>query len=32
MLLANDGALDGRQMIPAGWVRAATTRTAKHPL
>ncbi|MDQ3024554.1 MAG: beta-lactamase family protein, partial [bacterium] len=25
MLLANDGALDGRQIIPAGWVRAATT-------
>ena len=29
MLLANDGALDGRQIIPAGWVRAATTPSAK---
>jgi CubicO group peptidase (beta-lactamase class C family) len=29
MLLANDGALDGRQIIPAAWVRAATTPTAK---
>ncbi len=29
MLLANDGALDGRQIIPAGWVRAATTPPAK---
>jgi CubicO group peptidase (beta-lactamase class C family) len=29
MLLANDGALDGRQIIPAGWVRAATTPAAK---
>lgn len=25
MLLANDGALDGRQIIPAEWVRTATT-------
>jgi CubicO group peptidase (beta-lactamase class C family) len=25
MLLANDGALDGKQIIPAGWVREATT-------
>ncbi|MBK6395574.1 MAG: serine hydrolase [Betaproteobacteria bacterium] len=25
MLLANDGALDGRQIVPAQWVRAATT-------
>jgi CubicO group peptidase (beta-lactamase class C family) len=25
MLLANDGALGGRQIIPAAWVRAATT-------
>jgi CubicO group peptidase (beta-lactamase class C family) len=29
MLLANDGALDGRQIIPADWVRAATTPAAK---
>ncbi len=29
MLLANDGALDGRQIIPAAWVRAATTPSAK---
>jgi CubicO group peptidase (beta-lactamase class C family) len=29
MLLANDGALGGRQIIPAGWVRAATTPPAK---
>jgi CubicO group peptidase (beta-lactamase class C family) len=28
-LLASDGALDGRQIIPAGWVRAATTPPAK---
>ena len=28
MLLANDGKLDGRQIIPAGWVRAATTPSA----
>jgi CubicO group peptidase (beta-lactamase class C family) len=28
-LLANDGALDGRQIIPSGWVRAATTPPAK---
>ena len=27
-LLANDGALDGRQIIPAAWVRAATTPPA----
>jgi CubicO group peptidase (beta-lactamase class C family) len=25
LLLANDGALDGKQIIPAEWVRAATT-------
>ena len=25
LLLANDGAIDGRQVIPAAWVRAATT-------
>ena len=29
MLLANDGALDGRSIIPASWVRAATTPAAK---
>jgi CubicO group peptidase (beta-lactamase class C family) len=29
MLLANGGALGGRQIIPAGWVRAATTPPAK---
>jgi len=29
MLLANDGAQDGRQIIPAAWVRAATTPSAK---
>ncbi len=28
MLLANDGALDGRQIIPAAWVRAATIPAA----
>jgi CubicO group peptidase (beta-lactamase class C family) len=29
MLLANDGAQDGRQIIPTSWVRAATTPPAK---
>jgi CubicO group peptidase (beta-lactamase class C family) len=29
LLLANEGMLDGRQIIPAGWVRAATTPSAK---
>src|SRR5207344_2010911 len=29
MLLANDGALGGRQIIPAAWLRAATTPSAK---
>jgi CubicO group peptidase (beta-lactamase class C family) len=29
MLLANDGALDGRQIVPAAWVREATTPSAK---
>ncbi len=28
MLLANDGALDGRPIIPVGWVREATTPPA----
>jgi CubicO group peptidase (beta-lactamase class C family) len=28
MLLANDGVLDGKQIIPAGWVKAATTPPA----
>ncbi len=30
MLLANDGTLDGRQIIPAEWVRAATTPESEH--
>jgi len=30
MLLANDGVLDGRQIVPAEWVRAATTPESKH--
>ena len=30
MLLANYGALDGKQIIPAGWVKAATTAQAPH--
>jgi len=30
MLLANDGARDGRQIIPAAWVKAATTPSAPH--
>ena len=30
LLLANDGALDGRQIIPAAWVRAATTPESSH--
>lgn len=30
LLLANDGAMDGRQIIPADWVRAATTAEAPH--
>ena len=29
MLLANGGAVDGRQLIPAAWVRAATTAAAE---
>ena len=28
MLLANDGAVDGRQILPAGWVNAATSPSA----
>jgi CubicO group peptidase (beta-lactamase class C family) len=30
LLLANDGALGGRQVLPAAWVRAATTASAPH--
>ena len=30
MLLANYGALDGKQIIPAEWVKAATKPSAKH--
>jgi CubicO group peptidase (beta-lactamase class C family) len=30
MLLANHGALDGKQIIPAEWVKAATTPEAPH--
>jgi len=30
MLLANYGALDGKQIIPAEWVKAATTPQADH--
>jgi CubicO group peptidase (beta-lactamase class C family) len=30
MLLANDGALNGRQIIPSGWVKAMTTAEAAH--
>jgi CubicO group peptidase (beta-lactamase class C family) len=30
VLLANDGRLDGKQIIPAEWVRAATTAEAPH--
>ena len=30
MLLANYGALDGKQIIPAEWVKAATTAQAPH--
>ena len=30
LLLANDGALDGKQIIPAAWVRAATTPESPH--
>ncbi len=29
LLLAHDGARDGRQVIPAGWVQAATTPSAR---
>lgn len=30
LLLANDGALNGRQIVPAEWVRAMTTAEAAH--
>ena len=30
LLLANNGALDGRQIIPAEWVKAATTASAPY--
>jgi CubicO group peptidase (beta-lactamase class C family) len=30
LLLANDGRVDDRQVIPAGWVRTATTPEAPH--
>jgi CubicO group peptidase (beta-lactamase class C family) len=30
MLLANDGARDGRQIIPAEWVKASTTAASPH--
>jgi CubicO group peptidase (beta-lactamase class C family) len=30
LLLANDGMLDGKQIIPAAWVKAATTPEASH--
>jgi len=30
MLLANDGALNGRQIVPAEWVKAMTTAEARH--
>lgn len=30
LLLANHGAVDGRQLIPAAWVKAATTPEAPH--
>jgi CubicO group peptidase (beta-lactamase class C family) len=30
MLLANDGRMDGKQVIPAEWVRAATTAESPH--
>jgi len=30
MLLANDGALNGRQIVPAEWVRAMTNAEAPH--
>jgi len=30
LLLANQGALDGRQIIPADWVKAATTASAPY--
>jgi len=30
MLLANDGVLNGRQIVPAEWVKAMTTAEARH--
>jgi CubicO group peptidase (beta-lactamase class C family) len=30
LLLANDGAVDGRQIVPAAWVKAMTTPDAPH--
>jgi CubicO group peptidase (beta-lactamase class C family) len=30
LLLANDGAVDGKQIVPAAWVRAMTTAEAPH--
>src|SRR4029078_3418077 len=30
LLLANDGVLNGKQIVPAAWVRAATTADAPH--
>ena len=30
LMLSNDGAIDGRQIIPAAWVKAATTPEAPH--
>jgi CubicO group peptidase (beta-lactamase class C family) len=32
MLLANDGRVDGKQVVPAGWMRDATTSLQPHVL